>query len=162
MWCDDFDMDLPKVVPMARDALGAIGDLELHTYGHVTNGKLNHPSVWNSNVGSVAFFGRPGRVGKPASYYTNSPLVPCTLWEALRDAWCHDIVILFEGTPVWGDTWRQFEKLMWHTRGWRKLPEESADALRVEILDRIVACGEDVQKVIDRVDATTSTRGLDK
>lgn len=155
MWCDDFDMDLPKVVPAARKALGEIGDLELHTYGHVTGGKLNHPSVWNHSLGMVAFFGRPGRVGKPASYYTNDPLVPCTLWEALRDAWCHNFVLLFENDPVWHgeQAWPIFERLMYHTRGWSKVTEREAEELRMQALDMIVQTDMLVRRRID----TTST-----
>lgn len=152
MWCDDFDMDLPKVVPDARRALGdRLANLELTTYGNITNGTLNHPAVWNHSLGMIAFFGRPGRIGKPAPYYVGGHhLVHCTLWEALRDAWCHDVVILFEGVPVWDGpgAWRHFEKLMYHVRGWKTLPESEAMRHRVAVLDMIVRCGEAVDKLV--------------
>ena len=150
MWCDDFDMDLPKVVPEARQALGKIGDLEIATYGGVTGGKLNHPSVWNHERGMIAFFGRPGRIGKPAAYYTDKQPVPCTLWEALRDAWCHTYVILFEGVPIWDgeQAWRLFERLMWHTRGWKKLPDATALDLKVDVLDLVVETGAKVEQLV--------------
>ena len=35
-WSDDFDMDLPKIIPEARERLGKYADLELVTHGHTT------------------------------------------------------------------------------------------------------------------------------
>lgn len=123
MWCEHFDMDLPRVIPDARRALGGIGDMQLFTHGHKTNGKINHPSVWNGQFGTHAHFFN-GHHTKPAGYYTSDPLVECTLWEALRDAWCHDFAIILNGQCIWhGGTWKHFEPLMFHVRNWRALPD---------------------------------------
>lgn len=120
MWCDDFDMDLPKILPEAKSLLGDTADVTLWTHGHTTHGRLNHPSVWNGDTGMVAFFGfRTPQ--KPEVYWTSSPLVRCTFWEAVRDAWVHSMVMLVEGKPVLDTNrlWPDFEDIMWDVRGWR-------------------------------------------
>jgi hypothetical protein len=137
-WSDDFNMDLPKVIPEARSLLGAYADMELVTHGHETHGRLNHPSVWNHEFGSVAFFGRTDPL-KPVRFYTSSPLVRCTLWEAIRDAWAHDIVILFEMSPIWdgSKTRANFDPLMYHIRGWRTLDQSEVDDHKQAVRERI-------------------------
>lgn len=154
MWCDGFDMDLPKIVPEAKAALGELAVLDLLTYGHTTHGRLNHPSVWNHSLGMVAFFWRPTRpTCKPAGYYTgNDAPVPCTLWEAIRDAWVHDFVLIFEHDPVWdGDTREHFDPLMWHIRGWGDpLPEAKAAEHRACVLDKVKCCAMLVRAHIER------------
>jgi hypothetical protein len=138
-WSDDFDMDLPKVIPAARDALGDVAELSLVTHGHVTHGRLNHPSVWNHSLGSVAFFGRSSPM-KPASYWTDDPLVPCTLWEAIRDVWSHDFVLLLEHNPVWNhpEMYNQhFYPLMSNLRGWSSLPAADIAEHKACVLDAI-------------------------
>jgi hypothetical protein len=122
MWCDDFDMDLPKVIPGARNILGSLADTTVWTYGHLTDGKLNHPTVWNDAIGMVAYFGFRNPC-KPEGCWTRDPLVRCTLWEAFRDLWVHGCVMVLEGRPVL-DThalWPQFQELMGDLRGWRTL-----------------------------------------
>lgn len=123
-WSDDFDMDLPRVIPGAKQLLGEKADLELVTHGSTTHGRLNHPCVWNQPLGSVAFFGR-GMPHKPVHCWTSDPIVKCTLWEAIRDAWVHDVVIVFETTAIWdgGKTRAEFDPLMSHLRKWTCLPE---------------------------------------
>lgn len=119
MWCDDFDMDLPKVIPDARDLLGDMADVKLSTHGHTTYGALNHPSVWNCEDGPVAFFGfRSPR--KPKSYWTNAPTVRCTFWQAVRDAWAHSYIMAVEGRPVLDTNglYPRFERIMYDLRGW--------------------------------------------
>ncbi len=136
---DDFDMDLPTIIPEARSLLGAYADLELVTHGHETHGRLNHPTVWNHEFGSVAFFGR-GDPHKPTSFWTDSPLVRCTLWEAIRDAWAHDVVILFErSNPIWdgSKTREQFDPLMYHIRGLRTLDEAEVEGHKQAVETRI-------------------------
>jgi hypothetical protein len=66
-WSDDFDMDLPKVIPDAKAALGDVADLELVTHGHTTHGRLNHPSCWNHSLGLVAWFGRRDPMKPPGA-----------------------------------------------------------------------------------------------
>ena len=139
-WSDDFDMDLPKIIPEARSLLGAYADLELVTHGSETHGRLNHPTCWNHELGYVSYFGRPGRIFKPNGYWTDSPIIRCTLWEAIRDAWAHDNVIIFEGrTPIWSgnETRRDFDPLMYHIRGWRALDEAEIDAHKAAVQMRI-------------------------
>lgn len=136
-WSDDFDVDLPKVIPGAREALGDLADLELVTHGGTTHGRLNHPSVWNHNLGSISFFGT-NTPCKPNGFWTNAGTVRCALWEAIRDAWCHHNVIFLNGKlPIWVDQWKHFEPVMWHIRGWRTLPDseiqEHIDSVRMAI-----------------------------
>lgn len=138
-WSDDFDMDLPKVIPGAKSLLGGYADMSLVTHGHQTHGRLNHPTVWNHELGMVAFFGR-GTPMKPASFYTDSPFVRCTLWEAIRDAWVHDVVIIFERlTPIWDGlrTRENFDPLMGHLRGHAKLRETEVEEHKTAVQTRI-------------------------
>ena len=131
-WSDDFDMDLLKVVPETRSILGAIADVKLVTQGHVTNGLLNHPSVWNAPGGSTAWFGfkDPAR---PKGWHSNEPLVHCTVLEALRDAWPHSYRVIIEGDLVWDFPIRTelFQALMFDRRGWK--------AERADVIEKILA-----------------------
>lgn len=132
MWCDDFDMDLPKVIPDAETLLGDMAGVTLFTHGNLTHGTLNHPTVWNHDLGLVAFFGF-AEPRKPAAFYTNKPLVECTFLEAVRDAWAHSFVMLVEGQPVLDAAalWPHFENIMWRTRGWaghEEAPVATAEA----------------------------------
>lgn len=138
-WSDDFDMDLPKIIPEARERLGKYADLELVTHGHTTHGRLNHPSVWNHSLGSVAWFGRRTPM-KPAEYVTFDPIVRCTLWEAIRDVWSHDFVLLFEHDPIWNHPEmynEHFYPLMSHIRKWTELPEKDVREHKLCVLDAI-------------------------
>jgi hypothetical protein len=139
-WSDDFDMDLPRVIPETCEICAPIAGLALWTTGHTTHGALNHPSVWNSDGGSVAFFGTRG-ICKPESYWTNSPTVQCTAWEAIRDAWPHSYIMVVDGCAVWdtGRLWRHFETIMWDLRGWRSQPSEREDAKRAVVCSLLEA-----------------------
>jgi hypothetical protein len=155
-WSDDFDMDLPKVIPDARSRLGDLADFEMVTHGHTTHGRLNHPSVWNHALGSVAFFGRHSPM-KPASYWTDHPLVRCTLWETIRDAWSHDFVVLFEHNPIWnGQSWGHFEPLMYHIRGWREVPEREVKEHKACVIEMIDRCRMLLQVQLDRESTAVS------
>ncbi|GEP00550.1 hypothetical protein [Methylobacterium haplocladii] len=138
-WSDTFECDLPKVIPGARDAVGDLADVHLWTTGHTTHGALNHPDVWNSDAGMVAFFGfrSPAR---PEVYWTDRPMVRCTFWEALRDAWAHHILIAVEGGLVWnsGLLWPQYEALMAEVRGWPSADPAKAAAARASV--RVSLC----------------------
>jgi hypothetical protein len=133
-WSDDFDMDLPKVIPEAREICAPIGGITLWTTGHTTHGALNHPNVWNWDGGSVAFFGTRG-ICKPESYWTNSETVKCTAWEAIRDAWPHSYIMIVDGCAIWdaGRLWHHFETIMWDLRGWRKQPRQREYARRAVV-----------------------------
>lgn len=133
-WADDFDMDLPKVLPDLDDILGDTASMPLWTYGGTSHGRLNHPSVWGNPEGHMdAFFGlSPDTVGKPDSYYTDDELVECTWREAVRDAWSHNYVIVVADRDVW-DAWRWrswFTDLMYDLRGVRPLPDGQADQIK--------------------------------
>lgn len=139
-WSDDFDMDLPKVIPEARERLGEYAGLELLTRGHTTHGRLNHPDCWNHSLGMVAFFGRPGHHYKESFFSTQSPEVRCTLWEAIRDVWVHDYVIVLEHNPIWNHPEmynEHFYPLMSHLRGWSQLSEKEVKEHKLCVLDAI-------------------------
>lgn len=121
MWCDDFDMDLLKVIPDAGKLLESVGNVTLYTYGHSTDGKLNHPSVWSSYNSMVALFGFESP-DKPDHYVTWDPVVKCTFEEAIRDCWCHRYAIVVGGRHIWNtDTpfmIQDFDIIMGHVRGY--------------------------------------------
>lgn len=146
-WSDDFDMDLPKVIPGLDEALGDAADIRLWTYGSESYGRLNHPSVWSTYDGTTAFFGTD-RDGpwKPTDYHTDHPIVECTWREAVRDAWPHRYRILVDWVRIW-DTTRlsgTFTRLMYDLRGWQPLPNGEADRLRGEVLASVIAATRDL------------------
>jgi hypothetical protein len=152
-WSDDFDTDLLAVLPAAAKVLDAV-TAPLWTYGHVSHGRLNHPSVWGGQHGFEAFFGTDdsGR-WKPDSYYTSSPLVQCTWTEAVRDAWVHGYLIVVNGVPIWGASrlGGTFMQLMYDLRGWTKLPDGEADRLRGKVLASLIAATADLQRHVGAV-----------
>ena len=120
-WSDDFDMDMLKVLPITEADADYLRSVELWTYGHTTHGRLNHPSCWNGDQGSIAFFGTTINTGKPAGYWTSSPLVRCTALEAFRDAWAHNYLMIVDNKAVvWNPEklWPSFEAIMCAIRGW--------------------------------------------
>jgi hypothetical protein len=129
MWCDDFDMDLPKIIPSARALFEDIADVTVMTHGHETHGALNHPTVWNHRLGMVSFFGFKDPQ-KPVHFSTNDPIVTCTVWEAIRDLWCHSCTMILEGQPVLNSFEMQadFHRLMADRRGWTPLRENERRA----------------------------------
>lgn len=120
-WSDNFDMDLPKVIPNAREIMGDLAEVPLWTTGgSATHGRLNHPEVWNGDTGFIAFFGlRPVGFRDPF-YVSTRPMIQCTAWEAFRDAWSHHYLMLVERKPIWNtdELWPEFEAIMWLRRGW--------------------------------------------
>ncbi len=136
-WSDDFDMDLPKIFPEAREMLGDLADVELVTAGAPCGktGRLNHPAVWNGDHSMLAWFGfvSPSR---PAFYAGADSTVRCTVWEAVRDAWPHHYLMIVERTPIW-DTFalqREFDLLMYAARGWRAVDRGSLEVARARVL----------------------------
>jgi hypothetical protein len=124
LWCDDFDADLAKLVPGARDVLGPMADVELRTHSKPTNGKINCPSAWWTDRGLTAFFATRGGPA-PAGYVTDDPIVSCTFWEAVRDEWCHDAAIVVDGRFVWKSPGHLMVALMYDVRGWHTLTTEA-------------------------------------
>jgi hypothetical protein len=138
MWCDDFDMDLYKVLPDAKRLLEPVANLRLYTTGHMTDGALNHPSTW----GIRAYFGfrlseeLPARGCQPEGHWTDSPVIGCTVEEAFRDVWPHTLIMIVEGYEVWNAhaLWTQFERLMSSLRGWQQYDAELLDMDRKWVL----------------------------
>ena len=141
-WSDDFDMDLLKVFPDLPEKLGATKDVLLWTVGHETYGRLNHPAVWNSHMGSLAFFWleppvlerrEGGWFTLPGGYTDDSPLVECTWLEVLRDGWVHGFAMVLKDRIVWNarDIQQDFDRIMADLRGYHKqdVSEHRARAL---------------------------------
>ncbi len=151
MWCDRFDGDLYALVPQAREVLAPLAEVKLWTHGHETDGKLNHPSVWNHDRGFVAFFGLAAQPPQPGFYYTGEPLVACTLEEAVRHLWAHGPVLLklcrddwprsARYTDLWdsGKVQGAFWKLLFLARGSTLARHGNADQERGHVLDNLIA-----------------------
>ena len=127
LWCENFDLDLPKVIPGALVALGDTADQVLFTHAAVTNGRINLPAAWNENDGMASYFGFKSPANPPG-HYTERPVVECTFWEALRDLWIHQHLLMVEGVLVWNATFNSsvgqaFEVLMYKMRNWRPVPD---------------------------------------
>lgn len=152
MWCDDFDMDLPKVLPEYIDVLGDFADVVLYTHGHQEDGKLNHPSVWNGDQTMLAFFSFTPVGFKSNMHYTPDPVVRCTFNEVIRDCWPHNYAIIlnvfcgasvgWRSIKVW-DTFQPelqepFFDIMYHLRGIRRLPTRKIDDHKVFVLRTLI------------------------
>jgi len=143
MWCDNFDMDLYKVIPEAKRLVSPVQGVRLFTHGHLTDGKLNHPSVWSGYHGIMAFFGFDDPA-KPAGYWTDDPVIECTFEEVVRDAWCHSYQVIVELRHIWSaySLSEQFEDIMWHIRGWdRNCPRDIQAAKKKVLISLAIACG---------------------
>lgn len=155
MWCDDFDIDLYRVMPELREVLALAEGVKLYTHGHTTDGKLNHPTCWNDYEGSVCFFGfDPRTIGKPESYWTDSPVVECTWPEVVRDLWCHHLVMILCGVKFWDARGLigAFNAIMYDERGWSDVPTDATMAralatasIREATYDIIYAHGRDAE-----------------
>jgi hypothetical protein len=158
MWCDDFDMDLPRVVPEALPILQRIPDsIVFRTHGHEWGGKLNHPSCWNTYDGLAAFFTLdPTRDPAPSGYMTGDPIVSCTWTEAVRDAWCHDFLLVVDGDAIF-DFMRlyrtAFEPLMYHVRGWRQVSPREVFHARRRVVRALTNITADVRAQLEFVGA---------
>lgn len=121
-WCDDFDADLYNVVPEARAVLAPVAEVKLFTRGHATNGRLNHPTVWNHDLGFIAFFSFGGEPRPSEAFYTTDPIVECTFAEAVRDAFVHGISMVLEKKVIFhaGALAQDYSALLYNHRGWRK------------------------------------------
>lgn len=129
-WSDSFDMDLPKVFPQARELLGDLADVQMWTGGRPdASGRLNHPACWNTDMGLAAFFGFKN-TGRNENYYVCRERVRCTAWEAFRDAWAHNFVMVVENKVIWhaDRLWPSFETIMWNMRGWGDGARKPKDA----------------------------------
>lgn len=118
MWCDSFDADLLKVVPGVAEALGDTADLQLTTYSHVTDGRINCPSAWNTDFGLASFFWTAPEFRPPSAYCTTEPEVECTFLEVIRDEWVHSCAVVVNRHLVWRPPAGLLDKLMYDLRGW--------------------------------------------
>jgi hypothetical protein len=148
MWCDDFDMDLPKIMPGAMDMIARVAPIPLYTTGNKgKDGRLDHPSCWNTDFGFEAFFRFCPEHPMPAGFCDGGrPVVECTFSEAIRDAWIHDYAIgllwpralrgKMQHQVIW-DGMRYmpyFQVIMGHIRGWHPATEEElATARRIVV-----------------------------
>jgi len=138
-WSDDFDMDLLKVVPNVIKDLGKYADRKLWTVGHLTAGRLNHPTVWNTH-GAFVWLKEPVLLRDEHGWFnvlgcvSNEPIVECTWLELLRDQWPHHypFVLLPKGVRFPEPPMRHFERLMYDLRGWHK-DEEAAEQARMAV-----------------------------
>lgn len=150
-WSDDFDMDLPKVIPAAMETIAPVADVKLWTHGGTTDGRLNHPSVWPGLTSMLAFFSlRPSEMLR-APYVSTKPVVECTFAEAIRDCWCHHYAFTVDGLMVWDTThtWRnQFEPLMYDLRGWRALEPRRRGRIKASVV-------RDLRIAVDRLSKMT-------
>ena len=148
MWCDNFDMDLPKVIPNAEAICAPVRELKLYTTGRSSDGKLNHPAVWNGHRSMNAFFalGEGGAEPQPHGYFSSQPIIACTAWEAFRDAWPHHYSMQLRhrdsvGKDCFVEIWNtcdlndRFTRLMYDLRGWQKLTDgrRCSDVAHVEL-----------------------------
>ncbi|HSX23180.1 MAG TPA: hypothetical protein VLE97_10455 [Gaiellaceae bacterium] len=150
LWCDDFDADLPKVVPGALEALGVMADVEMRTYCYPTNGRINCPAAWHTNLGLTAYFSTPDfGQPQPFGYVTaKQDLVPCTFWEVVRDEWIHDAVVVVNRQWVWSPPVKLMMDLMYDLRGWTALDDLSRAAIRRHVLDSLAAAADRLRAVV--------------
>lgn len=151
-WSDDFDMDLPKIFPDALRLLGELASVELATVGTPDkNGRLNHPSVWNGDHGTLAFFGFNNPARDTFYCAPGSIEVRCTAWEMFRDAWAHSYIVHIERRPIWNtcDLWPLFETIMFDIRGWPN-GERSPGLARVKALGSYVEAIRKFKAIVER------------
>lgn len=152
-WADDFDADLLKVVPEARDRIGELAHLKLWTYcQHPKHGRINSPASWHSDFGLTAFFWtkkpeHPREHGFATfgrGYTTSAPLLECNWLEVLRDCWVHGFNINLDGRAA--NIGQKFSglmmRLMYDLRGWRTYSGEDLAATRADVLALIVQANE--------------------
>lgn len=162
-WSDDFDMDLPRIVPDWLDLLGPAADVELWTYSNTTHGRINCPTAWNQYDGSLAsYFGLDPNNVKPDNYYAGlDKPVPCTFAEAVRDLWSHHHrAMLGEHRIIDAFEWHDFAQIMYHVRGQDVLSEGLHDRLVEKARAWVRDCGDRMAAALEaRDEAEVDIRG---
>jgi hypothetical protein len=149
LWCDDFDTDLPKVVPGALEALGDTADVALVTRCKPTNGRINCPSAWWTDHGLTAFFATDGYGGAaPAGYVTGDPLVGCSFAEAVRDEWIHDAAIVVNGHLIWKPPVGLMMRMLYDVRGWTTLDGPTREETQEHVRRSLRACAARLREVV--------------
>lgn len=139
MWCDDFDMDLPKVIGGFYRVVGTLSEVTLYTRGSSDDeGYLIMPACWTTDRGLAAYFAalRPGEDlceshdgPQPEEYVTDDKRVIATFGNALRVCWLHQCLFMLRrrrGYAVIWDSpmlWQHFEAIMYLRRGWGPIGE---------------------------------------
>lgn len=160
MWCDDFDGDLYKLVPEAREVIAPAASIRLYTTCPTTDGQINHPTCWEMHGEHVCFLGFEDRAPQPSWCSSGWPVVACTFEEVMRDLWCHHLAarvrvgdeykpLLWghvppgyfpdEGDgegPVWM-LYQVFNALLHHARGHRVLNGAQVELRKRSALDRL-------------------------
>lgn len=160
-WAEAFDMDLPKLLPELREQIGAVGDETVWTFGSVSrDGVFYHPSVWNCHVGTEAYFwtSDPGLPRDEHGWInfrgrsTDEPLCQISVWEAIRDCWCHTYSLRLNGHEVLRSGPRfynsHFYPLMADLRGWKLVAPASRIRLLMDVEGWAVQGGRNFDAVI--------------
>lgn len=153
-WSDDFDMDLPKILPDVCDAIRAVEGHSILVYCYctaLTRGRINCPTAWNSHTGPVTHFwtDKPNHPRNeygwatfgPGNCTTNDQLATATWLEVVRDEWVHQSDVVVDGKLIWrpSELDREFNRLMYDLRDWQKLSaverQRDLDRCRVSILE---------------------------
>lgn len=124
-WSDDFDMDLLKLWPDLPARLGPTVAVPVWTVGHASNGRLNHPTVWNTH-GAYLWLEKPSLQRDKDGWFrvqgcvSDAEEVECTWLEWLRDWWPHHYGFLLEGQFFEAANHVHFEAIMADVRGWKQ------------------------------------------
>lgn len=144
MWCDDYGLDLLKLVPGASAALAPVVAVELVTHGRVTGGALDGAAFWTVDGRRTAFFGLSGP-SKPSHLDTSLPVVRCSAVQAIRDAWGNFYDLWVDGSLVFApaEMGTEFQVLFERARGWKTASPNDAIAAWRAVLVRI-KCAVDI------------------
>lgn len=167
MWCDDFDMDLLKVLPEAEQLLAPLAGIRLYTTCHPTYGRVNLPCSWNDRVNFCCFVGfiaeedgLPAEGPQPLGYVTDAPVVEATAEELFRDLWSHQMrwvqMLTPHSSPGWprsveiwnsGQLASTFTDLMYDLRNWCRMRDEPRRRARSRALRSIALAAHRLQRV---------------
>lgn len=147
MWSDKFDLDLYNLLPETKQILAPVENMHLYTRSSLARDGVtwSHPTIWNSDYGSIAYFGFLPKDGKlpetgpqPSSYWSDEPIVRLTAAEAIRDCWLHTYCIAIDNKVVWGTQHllHQFDVLMAACRKYGSYTSEEVEsATRIALAD---------------------------
>ena len=170
MWCDDFDMDLLKLLPEVERLLAPCQGIRLYTTCNPTHVRINLPSVWHQRGGLTCYVGflrpddpLPEKGPQPAYCMTFSPVVEATAEEMFRDLWCHNLVWVQVSSPKMRELWRDsaqiwnahaltgsFNILLYALRGWEPVPENRLYFHRCRVLKSISRAASRLRRLYDR------------
>jgi len=128
-WSDGLDIDLYRLVPEARDAIGEDANVTLYTWsGPKTHGRLNHPTVWGEVWPACVVGTSPESITMPRGYVTgpSESVTECTFEELCRDAWLHHYSAVLDADfrLILCPERQWFNALMYSARGFFSVPDE--------------------------------------